>query len=161
MNDSQFAIKFKHCQTRVCKAHRHYDEGRRGSHFEVGRAMPLAHADIFSCSDRWLVNRLLKLRPFWRRKRAGSGGLVARKTRADEGGEIFSARPRSLEWPGPGWGAVGRALQCSRRAGVGPARILALQLNCARWAIQNRKTREYFKNSFFLNNKYRSRHYCT
>ena len=34
------------------KAHRHYDEGRRGSHFEVGRAMPLARADIFSCSDR-------------------------------------------------------------------------------------------------------------
>ena len=149
MNNSQFAIKFKHCQTRVCKAHRHYDEGRRGSHFEVGRAMPLARADIFSCSDRWLVNRLLKLRPFWRRKRAGSGGLVARKTRADEGGEIFSARPRSLDWACLAW--WGRSLQCSRRAGVGPARILALQLNCARWAVQNRKQENIFKNSFFLN----------
>ena len=54
MNDSQFVTEFKHCQTfsRVCKARRHYDEGRRGSHFEVGRAMPLARADIFSCSDR-------------------------------------------------------------------------------------------------------------
>ena len=135
MNDSQFVKKFKHCQTfsRVCKARRHYDEGRRGSHFEVGRAMPLARADIFSCSDRWLVNRLFYSSPLT----AKAGGLVARKTRADEGGEIFRARPRSVDWP---CGAAARwLLQWSTRAGVGPARILALQLNCARWAVQNRK----------------------
>jgi hypothetical protein len=46
--DSNIAKLFREC----VKLAAIYDEGRRGSHFEVGRAMPLARADIFSCSDR-------------------------------------------------------------------------------------------------------------
>jgi hypothetical protein len=144
MNHSQFITKFKHCQTflRVCKARRHYDEGRRGSHFEVGRAMPLARADIFSCSDRWLVNRLLSSAFLT----AKAGGLVARKTRADEAKVARSLARACVRLTGP-LGLLAAPVQYESGSRAGPHFSSSVEL-CS-LSRTEQKTREYFKNSFF------------